>query len=84
MTLTLTLVRHGQTHFNARRLLQGSCDSPLTRVGREGVRTPARHLADVPFLAAYSSPSGRAVSTPRGKIRHPPPLTRRTAPDQRG
>ena len=63
MTLTLTLVRHGQTHFNQRQLLQGSCDSPLTRPGRDGVRITARHLADVPFQAAYASPSGRAVAT---------------------
>ena len=83
MTLTLTLVRHGQTHFNARRLLQGSCDSPLTRVGREGVRTTARHLAGVPFLAAYSSPSGRAVSTAVEILRHHPDLRLRTDADLR-
>ncbi len=63
MTLTLTLVRHGQTHFNASKILQGSCNSPLTRTGHEGVRTTARHLAASTFTAAYSSPSGRAVTT---------------------
>jgi len=63
MTLTMTLVRHGRTHFNARRILQGRCDSPLTRDGRAGVRTTARHLAGTPFTAAWSSPSGRAVAT---------------------
>ena len=83
MTLTLTLVRHGQTHFNARRLLQGSCDSPLTRVGRDGVRTTARHLAGVPFLAAYSSPSGRAISTAVEILRHHPDLRLRTDADLR-
>ncbi|MBO9555170.1 histidine phosphatase family protein [Cellulomonas sp.] len=63
MTLTMTLVRHGRTHFNARRVLQGRCDSPLTRDGRAGVRRTAQHLATTPFTAAWSSPSGRAVAT---------------------
>ena len=70
MTLTMTLVRHGRTHFNARRVLQGRCDSPLTRDGRAGVRTTARHLADTPFTAAWSSPSGRAVATAVELLRH--------------
>lgn len=83
MTLTLTLVRHGQTHYNSRQLLQGSCDSPLTRVGREGVRRTARHLAGVPFVAAYSSPSGRAVTTAVEILRHHPDVRLHTDPDLR-
>ncbi len=83
MTLTLTLVRHGQTHFNQRQLLQGSSDSPLTRPGRDGVRATARHLAGVPFLAAYSSPSGRAVTTAVELLRHHPTVRLRTDPDLR-
>lgn len=83
MTLTLTLVRHGQTHYNARQLLQGSCDSPITRTGRDGVRLTAQHLADTPFLAAYSSPSGRAVSTAVEILRHHPNLRLVTDPDLR-
>ncbi|ACZ29157.1 Phosphoglycerate mutase [Xylanimonas cellulosilytica DSM 15894] len=77
MTLTLTLVRHGQTHFNSRQILQGSSNSPLTRTGREGVRTTARHLAASDFVAAYTSPAGRAVTTAVEIIRHHPglPLT---------
>lgn len=70
MTLTMTLVRHGRTHFNARRILQGRCDSPLTRDGRAGVRTTARHLAATPFTAAWASPSGRAVATAVELLRH--------------
>jgi len=81
MTLTLTLVRHGQTHFNARQLLQGSCDSPLTRTGRDGVRVTARHLAPAPFAAAYSSPSGRAVATAVEILRHHPDVRLHTDPD---
>ena len=83
MTLTLTLVRHGQTHFNQRRLLQGSCDSPLTRPGRDGVRATARHLAGTPFVAAYASPSGRAVATAVEILRHHPSVRLVTDADLR-
>ena len=69
-TLTLTLVRHGRTYLNQRQLLQGWSNSPLTRDGLAGVRTTARHLAQRPFVAAYSSPSGRAVTTAVEILRH--------------
>lgn len=69
-TLTLTLVRHGRTYLNQRRLLQGWSNSPLTRDGLDGVRTTARHLAARRFVAAYSSPSGRAVATAVEILRH--------------
>ncbi|MFP3714523.1 histidine phosphatase family protein [Puerhibacterium sp. TATVAM-FAB25] len=83
MTLTLTLVRHGQTHFNARRLLQGSSNSLLTRTGQEGVRTTARHLAGTRFTAAYCSPAGRAVTTAVEILRHHPDLRLRVEADLR-
>lgn len=69
-TTTLTLVRHGQTHLNARRVMQGSCDSPLTRTGRAGVLVTAQHLSTQTFDAAYSSPQGRAVMTAVEIVRH--------------
>ena len=84
MTLTLTLVRHGQTHLNARRMLQGRVDSPLTRTGQAGVRLTARHLSAIPFDAAYSSPQGRAVATAMELCRANPHLERlRTDADLR-
>jgi len=76
----MTLVRHGRTQFNVRRILQGRCDSPLTREGRAGVRTTARHLAATPFTAAWCSPSGRAVATARELLRHHPEVRLRTDP----
>lgn len=82
-TLTLTLVRHGRTYLNHRRLLQGWSDSPLTRGGRDGVRTTARHLAQRPFVAAYSSPSGRAVATAAEILRHHEGVRLRTDPGLR-
>lgn len=30
----LYLLRHGQTEFNVKKLVQGRCDSPLTDLGR--------------------------------------------------
>lgn len=83
MTLTLTLVRHGQTYLNARRLLQGWSDSPLTRTGRAGVRITAGHLADHTFTGAYSSPSGRAIATATEILRHHDDLRLRTDKDLR-
>jgi probable phosphoglycerate mutase len=74
MTLTLTLVRHGQTMLNARRHLQGACDSPLTRTGRAGVRVTAQHLAGHRFDAVYCSPQGRAVQTAVEILKHHPDL----------
>ncbi len=74
MTLTLTLVRHGQTQFNVRRVLQGSANSPLTRDGRRGVRATATHLAGSAFTAAYTSPAGRAMHTATEIVRHHPGL----------
>jgi probable phosphoglycerate mutase len=65
VVLTLSLVRHGQTQYNAQQRLQGWCDSPLTARGLAGVRTTADFLSEQPFTAAYVSPSGRAQATAR-------------------
>jgi probable phosphoglycerate mutase len=65
VALTLSLVRHGQTHYNAEQRLHGWCDSPLTPQGLAGVRTTAAVLCGHPFMAAYVSPSGRAQATAR-------------------
>lgn len=61
--LTLYLVRHGQTTFNTRGLMQGWCDSPLTAEGVVEVRRTAEQLKDRRFVAAYSSTSERAMDT---------------------
>jgi probable phosphoglycerate mutase len=61
--LTWYLVRHGRTRYNDEVRLQGWCDSDLTDDGWAGVRATARALAAVPFVAAWSSPSGRTVAT---------------------
>lgn len=62
---TLYLIRHGQTVFNTRLLIQGRCDSPLTDLGREQARAAAAWLngRGVRFDAAFSSPAERACGT---------------------
>ena len=57
------IVRHGQTLFNIRKVLQGYCDSPLTPLGIEQGKKRAELLKDQPFDAAYSSSSERAMDT---------------------
>lgn len=59
-------LRHGQTEWNARGLLQGHLDSPLTATGIEQAKAQGRLLAalDLPSgICAISSPLGRAVQT---------------------
>ena len=82
-TTTLTLVRHGQTHLNALRMLQGSSDSALTPAGHAGVRVTAQHLSTSTFDVAYTSPQGRAVTTAHELLRHHPRLPLRHDSDLR-
>lgn len=63
----LYLLRHGQTEFNVRKLVQGRCDSPLTELGEQQAHTAAAWLAvhGVEPDAIVSSPLGRAMQTAR-------------------
>jgi probable phosphoglycerate mutase len=83
VVLTLSLVRHGQSEYNAENRLQGWCDSPLTTRGLAGVRTAAAHLAARPFTAAYVSPAGRAQTTAYEILAHHPGAQPVTDPDLR-
>lgn len=62
-SVTFWIARHGQTLFNVMGKVQGWCDTPLTDEGIAGAASLGRGLADVPFVAAYSSDSGRAQQT---------------------
>lgn len=57
------LIRHGETEYNVDGIMQGWTDSPLTEKGIFLSEKLAEGLADIPFAAAYSSDSGRAVDT---------------------
>lgn len=61
--VSIYLVRHGKTMFNVTGQVQGWSDSPLTEEGKADAGTLAKGLADVPFVAAYSSDLGRARDT---------------------
>lgn len=61
----LYLLRHGQTEFNVKKLVQGRCDSPLTDLGRKQAGMAAAWLKshDVVPDKVVSSPLGRAMNT---------------------
>lgn len=61
------LVRHGQTEFNSRGMLQGALDSPLTEFGKLQIEKVGKNLkrdynSDVP-IKTYISPLGRTKQT---------------------
>ncbi|GLC88866.1 histidine phosphatase family protein [Lysinibacillus piscis] len=62
---TFYMVRHGETIWNQMQRLQGWLDSPLTATGIAQAEKLCEALRDVPFTAAYSSSSGRAMETMR-------------------
>ena len=61
----LYLLRHGQTEFNVKKLVQGRCDSPLTDLGRQQAKMAAAWLKahNVTPDKVVSSPLGRAMDT---------------------
>lgn len=56
-------VRHGQTIFNVKGMIQGWCDSPLTEKGISDAQAVGKGLSNIPFVHAYSSTSERAIDT---------------------
>lgn len=61
---TLYLVRHGQTDYNRRRIVQGrGIDAPLDATGQQQADAVARRFEGVPLDAVYSSSLTRAVQT---------------------
>ena len=61
--MELYIVRHGETEWNKKKLLQGSTDIPLSDNGRLLARVSGEALADTPFDRIYSSPLKRAYET---------------------
>ncbi|MBF4462358.1 MULTISPECIES: histidine phosphatase family protein [unclassified Rathayibacter] len=59
----LTLVRHGQTEWNAARRLQGRSDVPLNATGRAQARAAGRLLSERRWDAVVASPLRRAFDT---------------------
>ena len=61
--LTIYLVRHGETHSNREKRLQGWMDAPLTEKGIEHSRLLGKKLSNIEFDVVYQSPIQRTVKT---------------------
>ncbi|MGF6952343.1 hypothetical protein QF028_004848 [Neobacillus sp. B4I6] len=68
--VNLYFVRHGETHYNVEKRLQGFCDSPLTDKGIEQAKSVGIGLSEIEFKAVYASESQRVVDTARYAIGH--------------
>lgn len=63
MSKIFYIMRHGQTLFNQRRKIQGSCDSPLTELGIEQAKKASEYFKNINITHAYSSTSERCCDT---------------------
>ncbi|CAG7661333.1 unnamed protein product [Allacma fusca] len=62
---TVTLVRHGETPMNAKRLIQGHTDTPLSETGIKQAETLGKHLSNEKYTRAFASNLQRAHHTAR-------------------
>lgn len=63
MTRRLILIRHGQTHYNATRRMQGQLDTQLSDLGREQAARAGEALLDAGITRIISSDLSRAHDT---------------------
>ena len=61
--MKLIVVRHGQTDWNVKKLLQGGTDIPLNETGLAQARETARLLQETPIDRIIVSPLARARVT---------------------
>ncbi len=66
----LTLVRHGETEWNAAGRIQGHLDIPLSDTGLTQAAALGRRLGSEAFDAILSSDLERALQTARPIVRH--------------
>lgn len=67
----LTLIRHGETEWNAAGRIQGHLDIPLSAAGLAQAAATGRRLGGEAFDAILSSDLERALQTARPIVRHP-------------
>ncbi|MCC6290825.1 histidine phosphatase family protein [Candidatus Nomurabacteria bacterium] len=60
---TLYIIRHGETEWNLKNIVQGHSDSELTEAGIIQVQEAAEELKEIHFDAVFSSDSPRTVRT---------------------
>lgn len=61
--MNIYILRHGETDWNKKKLLQGQTDTDLNEYGRELARETAKGLKDIEFDYVFSSPLKRAYET---------------------
>ena len=61
--MLIYIIRHGETAFNRRRVLQGQYDEPLNENGRALGKLAGQGMKDIRFDACISSPLSRACET---------------------
>ena len=61
--MKLYFVRHPETEFNKKKLVQGSTDSPITKRGMQQLKKLTLRLRKEDFDEIISSPSIRALTT---------------------
>lgn len=57
------LLRHGETDWNAKNLIQGQSDIPLNKNGEKQARLLAKKFKTIKFTAVFSSDLSRAKKT---------------------
>src|ERR1700743_2586447 len=65
MSLTIWLIRHGQTEWTLSGAHTGRTDLPLTEAGRQNATAVGRWLKGRKFALVLTSPLSRAVETCR-------------------
>src|SRR3990167_4625255 len=60
---TIYVVRHGESEWNVKGLIQGQSDSPLTQSGERQAFLLAKELKNIKFGAVFSSDLVRAKRT---------------------
>lgn len=61
--LRLYLIRHGETDYNQRRMIQGHTEVPINQTGIDQATRLARRMSGVPLDIIYSSDVRRAAMT---------------------
>jgi len=60
---TIYILRHGETEWNVKKIIQGHTDSALTKEGKKQAKQAAKRLRHIKFNAIFSSDLIRAKHT---------------------